>query len=85
VDIQLFDQETGQRIIGWVAGDTSLRHPTTIEYRDMVFEYSGYLGVDGQPGHEVISIPGTTNRSLLMKAFGYASGMATVTYEWGEE
>jgi hypothetical protein len=84
VDIQLYDQRTGEMIIGWVPGKTSLRYETTETYQGVTIEYSGYWGIDGDWGHEYIRIPGTTNRPLVMKAFGYAAGNATVNYWWGE-
>ena len=83
VDIQLFDKETGTRIIGWVYGDLSQKDALVTSYRGMTVEYSGYEGVNGNEGHEYIIIPETTSRFLEMRAFGYASGYATVEYSWG--
>ena len=57
------------------------RAPTT---RGVTIEYSGYNG-DQTPtgrGNEYIKIPDTTNRPLIMKAFGYTAGSAVVNYTW---
>ena len=84
VDVQLFDKVTGSMIIGWVYGDTSQKYKIVKTYQGVDIEYSGYDGMDGNKGHEYIKILGTTNRNFEMKAFGYASGYANVTYRWGQ-
>jgi hypothetical protein len=84
VDVQVFDKETGTRVIGWVPGDTSQKHKITTRYQGMDIEYSGYDGVDGDKGHEYIRVMATTNRFLEMKAFAYDSGYATIRYAWGQ-
>lgn len=52
--------------------------------RQNVYTYSGYNGVGGDLGQEFIRISGQTQRPLMMKAFGYKSGTATVEYEYRE-
>jgi hypothetical protein len=83
VDIQLYDKATGHAIIAWPYGDLNGAGLETAEYRGVAYSYSGYNGVDGDWGHEFIEILGDTNRELVMKAYGYAAGTATVDYEWG--
>ena len=39
--------------------------------------------MNGEKGHEWIRINGTTNRPVIMKAFGYAAGDALIEYSWG--
>jgi hypothetical protein len=82
VDIQLVDQETGTKIIGWPDG--ILNGPTRAEtrYLGVTYVYSGYNGTGSHLGREYIDILGDTNHDLLMQAFGYAAGSATVTYAW---
>lgn len=46
------------------------------------YTYSGFGGVESKPGHEYIRIPGELKRNLQMKALGYRSGFATVTYSY---
>eukprot|EP00619_Florenciella_sp_RCC1007_P003965 CAMPEP_0205920300 /NCGR_PEP_ID=MMETSP1325-20131115/10981_1 /ASSEMBLY_ACC=CAM_ASM_000708 /TAXON_ID=236786 /ORGANISM="Florenciella sp., Strain RCC1007" /LENGTH=1353 /DNA_ID=CAMNT_0053287977 /DNA_START=80 /DNA_END=4141 /DNA_ORIENTATION=- len=48
----------------------------------MTVSYSGYEGVDGQPGKEWITITGETSTALEMKAFAFEAGEALVEYEW---
>jgi hypothetical protein len=84
VDIQIYDYETGKMVLGWIPGKISLRYETMETYQGVAIEYSGYWGIDGDWGHEYIRIPGTTNRTLVLKAFGYVPGYATVNYWWGE-
>jgi hypothetical protein len=83
VDIRLYGKETGKMVLGWTPGKTHLRYPKTVEYEGMSVAYSGYWGVDDDWGRECISIPGTTNRFLVMKAFGYKPGFAIVNYARG--
>jgi len=83
VDVQLIDAENGHEIIAWPNGDLNGASEETLTYRDMTITYSGYNGIGGNWGHERIEITGTTTVELTMKAYGYAAGNATVTYEWG--
>ncbi|MBW2256783.1 MAG: hypothetical protein JRI25_19610, partial [Deltaproteobacteria bacterium] len=52
-------------------------------YRGTTITYSGYNGIDGNWGHERITVTGDLRADLTMKAFGYQSGTATVDYAWG--
>lgn len=52
------------------------------EHKGVVYDYSGWAGVDGRLGHEYIRIVGETNTPLLMTAFGYAAGDANITYSY---
>lgn len=53
-------------------------------HKGLVYRYSGYDGEGGKAGHEWIEIAGVSNTRLLMKAFGYAAGNATVSYSYFE-
>ncbi|MDX1451678.1 MAG: DUF6792 domain-containing protein [Oleiphilaceae bacterium] len=83
VDIQLFDKETGTKIVQWPDGLLNGAGKATTEYGNLVIEYSGYNGDGSNYGHEYIKIIGKLDRPLVMKAFGYASGYATINYSWG--
>ena len=83
VDIQLFDAENGRAIVAWPNGILSGDKTQSINYQGMIIEWSGYNGNGVQPGIEYISISGATTKKLIMKAFGYRSGLATVDYSWG--
>jgi hypothetical protein len=87
--------EEGNAIIGWcgnpywcnfgiLAGSDheSVQYPVG---SGPTYEYSGYSGVGGNPGAEYINIRGKTDRKLLMRAFGYTEGTATITYSYWEE
>jgi len=43
-----------------------------------------YNGISGNRGDELIKIDGVTNLDSEMKVFGFASGRATVEYEFYE-
>jgi hypothetical protein len=81
VDIQLFDKETGAIVVGWPEG---LAQPgkcyTT--YNGVRITYSGWNGDGTNYGHEYIRLADTTTRPLVMKAWGYRAGAATVDYSW---
>ena len=55
-----------------------------INYQGVAVKYSGYNGVNKQKGNEYIHLGkgAKTNRDLVMRAFGYAAGEATVKYTW---
>lgn len=82
VDIQLYDHTTGKKIIGWPKGILSGEGKQTTTYHQVRYTWSGYKGQNGKAGHEYISIQGATNKPLLMKAFGYQAGDASVNYLW---
>lgn len=88
VDIQLFDKETGERIIHWPYGLLSGSGYQSLVYHDVFIEWSGYNGDGSGPGHEFIRISGAndasapTSRAFVMKVFGYSAGLADVTYRW---
>ncbi len=83
VDIQLYDKDTGERIVHWPSGILSGCCEQTTAYHGVTVEWSGYNGDGTGLGHEYVRITGTTNRPFIMKAFGYQSGYATVNYTWG--
>jgi hypothetical protein len=93
VDIRLYDTEDtsrfpeGKAIIAWCGSPDLcnyglLNGPNKASevYNDLKYTYAGYNGINGRLGDEYITIEGTTNRELLMQAFGYSSGLAKVTY-----
>jgi hypothetical protein len=81
VDIQL-DGANGTKIVNWQGGLLDGSEAATRQYNGMTISYSGYNGVDGDPGKETLKIEGVTTEPLVMKAYGYAQGQATVTYKW---
>ena len=85
VDIQLYDKNTGNPIVGWNIGAPIGDYPNDnleVDYAGVEIEYSGYNGDGSGKGHEYIRLTGTLNRTLVMKAYGYNSGYATVNYSW---
>jgi hypothetical protein len=91
VDIQLIDKETGHQIIAWPSGDLNAATEECTTYEGVEYCYSGYNGDCGTTsngtngcsyGKEWIRVTGSTNRQLVMKAFGYAAGEANVDYSW---
>ena len=53
-------------------------------YAGLNFTYSGYYGgqTESTYGNEWIKIDGVTNTVLTMKAFGFAAGRSTISYEF---
>lgn len=87
VDIQLYDIDHNQPLIGWKIGALidSGKHASA-EYHGITIEYSGYNGIIcGDRGHESIKITGTTQDHLRMKLYGYKEGDATLTYSYEGE
>jgi hypothetical protein len=84
VDIQLYDKDSGTKIIVWPDGLLNGSSYQATIYQDMKIEWSGYNGDGSGLGHEYIRITGATTRNLTMKAYGYQSGYAEVHYEWGD-
>ena len=84
VDVQLFDKDNGNALVGWhigaLIGDGSSYAKT--KYNGLTIEYSGYNGDGTGLGNEYIKITGTTKNRLIMKAFGYKAGTATIKYSW---
>ena len=81
VDIQLWDGTT--KLVHWPDGLLNGATTASVEYQGMTIEYSGYNGLGGNWGHESIKVTGQVTSPLTMKAFGYQSGVADVTYAWG--
>ena len=82
VDIQLYDKATGDPLVQWPDGALNGANVASTTYDGLTITYSGYNGDGTGLGHEYIRLTGTTNRTLVMKAFGYAAGYATVDYAW---
>ena len=82
VDIQLIDKVSGTEIIAWPRGMLNGPIEECTTYESVEYCYSGYNGTNGNRGHEWIEVRGVTNRQLVMKAYGYRAGDATVTYSW---
>jgi hypothetical protein len=57
----------------------------SVNYRERVYEYSGYNGVDKKPGNEFVTVNGIGNTDLMMKAYGYAAGSSHVAYSYYED
>ncbi len=83
VDIQLYDKDSGKKIVHWPDGILSGHAKQTTTYEGMTIEWSGYNGDGTGLGHEYIKITGKTTKNLTMKAYGYKAGYAQIHYEWG--
>ena len=82
VDIQLIDKDTGDELIAWPSGLLNGSAESCTTYEDVEYCWSGYNGDGTNYGNEWIEIKGETNRTLVMKAYGYAAGTALVDYSW---
>jgi len=81
VDIRLYG-EKNDKIVHWPSGILNQSNEKTAIYKGIGVTYSGYNGTNGQKGHEFIRVNGTTPTAMIMKAFGYKAGYATVNYSW---
>ena len=82
VDIQLIDEQTGTELIAWPGGMLSGSSESCTTYEEVEYCYSGYNGDGSNLGHEWIEINNATNRPVEMRAYGYASGTAAVSYSF---
>jgi len=81
VDIRLYGQNN-DKIVHWPHGMLSRATEGLTLYQGTDITYSGYNGTNGEYGHEFITVYGTTQVPMTMKAFGYKAGFATVNYSW---
>ena len=84
IDVRLVDLTTPHWIVSWPYGSLSGAGEACTRHGGLEYCYSGYNGDGSNLGHEWIQVNGTTNRTLVMKAYGYAAGDALVEYAWGE-
>lgn len=84
VDIQLIDDISGEALVAWPDGQLNGAGEQSLDWYGMTITWSGYNGIDGDWGHEMIEISGATTRPLTMRAYGYQAGQAAVDYEWGD-
>ncbi len=82
VDIQLDDKQSKKKIVHWPNGILNGPNKQITSYNGVTVEWSGYNGDGTGTGNEYIKITGKTNRTFIMKAFGYQAGNATVDYSW---
>jgi hypothetical protein len=81
LDIQLYGED-GTAIVAWPGGLLAGATTQELEHHGVTIEWSGYNGDGTNKGHEYIKITGRTNEVLTMKAYGYESGLAEVSYSW---
>ncbi len=84
VDIQLIDAATGTEIIAWPNGLLNGPSEDCTTFEGVTYCWSGYNGdqTPGGFGQEWIEVRGDTNRELVLEAFGYQAGAATLDYEY---
>ncbi len=88
IDIQLYDKETGKKLIHWPNGVLSASGYQSFVYHNTLIEWSGYNGDGTGLGNEYIKISNNndpsapTSRTFIMKAFGYKAGLADIDYSW---
>jgi len=71
-----------RKLYNWPYGILNGSSEAHTLYQDSNILYSGYNGTNGDKGHEFITVEGTTQVPMIMKAFGYEAGFATVNYSW---
>jgi hypothetical protein len=84
-DLHLF--EGTEPIVGWDddgnLGVLSAPGPQLLPYEGMNISWTGFQGMSGDPGREVIEIDGVLPAPLRLEVFAYREGRGTVTYRWG--
>ncbi|MBW1877462.1 MAG: hypothetical protein JRJ84_03780, partial [Deltaproteobacteria bacterium] len=66
VDIQIWDGATP--VVMWPSGLLNGAGEESLDYRGTTITYSGYNGIDGNWGHERITVTGDLRADLTMKA-----------------
>lgn len=92
-DVQLIEKSGGHQLVAYPAGVLNKAYEQCHNTGSMRVCYSGYNGpveadgwqYDDTKGHEWITIEGTTDRELVMRAYGYAAANATVSYSWEKD
>lgn len=82
VDVQLVDVAEGTEIVAWPNGLLNGGTKESTTFQSLKYTYSGYQGDGTGLGNEYITVDGTTNRELRMRAFGYKAGNAKIMYSW---
>jgi hypothetical protein len=82
IDIQLYDKNSGYAIVKWPDGALTGPGQQSIYYAGITITWSGYNGDGTGLGNEYIRITGTTERSYIMRVYGYQAGSAAVSYSW---
>lgn len=80
IDIQLYDKATGAAIIKWPDGRLNGSEKQSLNYGGLIITWSGYNGDGTGLGNEYITMRGRTDRSYLLKVYGYQAGNARVDY-----
>ncbi len=88
--IRVTNKATDEFVIAWTGNPATagtLNGPVRecFAQAGVEFCYSGYNGVNGDQGHEYITIEGIVAETLTISAFGYNAGIAKVRYAWGTE
>ena len=81
VDIRLYGANQ-DKVVHWPEGIHHYSQEKTLAYKGTDITYSGYNGLNGKRGHEFIHVLSKTPTQMVMKAFGYRAGYATVNYSW---
>jgi len=82
VDIELWDGKSGEAIIAWMEGKIDSSSESCDQWAGNKICYSGYFGVDFNAGQEWITVDEGTSHPYIIKAYGFSSGWANVTYKW---
>lgn len=87
LDIELWDGNTF--VVDWKANDVKAQiwsnDQITDSYNGVTITWSGWDGVGGHRGNEILRLNGTTRNSFEMKVFGFQAGTVNVDYRWGED
>merc|ERR1711904_502939 len=96
VDLEVWGPQGKIAIVAWDCANHNKIHKTptkcldtsykkSIEYAGAIIEYSGYIGQNGNLGHEYIKIKGKSAEPLTIQAYAYRAGTAKVDYSWGPD
>jgi len=81
VDLQLIDEDDTQ-VVHWKYGVIKGQTEATGQYKQLQITWSGYGGIDGEPGNEDLEITGTMPSQMTAKLYAVGGCDVTVSYSW---
>jgi hypothetical protein len=82
-DIQLYDGST--RVVYRTYGLLKGAGPASTSYKGVEVSWSGYNGVDGKKGDELLELKGKTSSAFTFKLRTLKAGETTIAYSWAAD
>jgi hypothetical protein len=81
VDLQLVDADD-TLVVHWQSGVVKGETASSASYGGLTVAWSGYGGIDGEPGNEELTITGTTATAMTVKLYAIGACDVVVDYAW---